>query len=177
MAAKKKSASKKKPKETKVEEVEASVGSLLLGDNQPPIRDLMYHYETILGFEEKAATARSKVTDAKKKAKESGVDVTALMQTKALLRLDPLDLAVRLRQQSMLLSERGSPVQVQLFEPKFGTVEEQAGNEGWNDGLNGKNINIARWAEGTPGHKEYVRRYNDSQKEIVMRMVDPAEAE
>lgn len=83
MAAKKKSASKKKPKETKAEEVEASVGSLLLGDNQPPIRDLMYHYETILGFEEKAATARSKVTDAKKKAKESGVDVTALMQARS----------------------------------------------------------------------------------------------
>jgi hypothetical protein len=166
-----KKAPKKAAKQKPANDAGESDGmSLLLGNNMPPNRDVMYHYQTILGLMEKVSAAQSKVSDAKKKAKEAGVDVGALMDTKKMMGLDPLDLAAKLKQQAMLLTELGSPIQFQLFEPKYGSLEEQAGLEGWQDGINARNMNIARWAEGAPGHIEYTRRWNDAQAENASKI-------
>lgn len=161
---------KKSSTPTKDETVETGVMSLLMGDNAPPLKDLNYHYNTILGLMDKAASAQTKVSDAKKKAKEANVDVAALMNVRKALKMDPLDLAHRLRQEAALLRDKGSPVQMQLYEPKFGTVEEQAGNEGWQDGINARNMNLARWPEGTPGFVEYSRKWNDAQAENASKI-------
>lgn len=159
---------RKAAKPTKGEAVDVSVGSLLTGDNMPPLRDITYHFETILGLMDKARTAAGKVGDAKKKAKEAGVDVPALMQVQKMMRLDPLDLAALLKQQSALMTKLGLPVQLALFEPKYGSVDEQAAAEGWAAGNAGRSLDAARWLEGTPGHEAYTRSWNDAQRDNVM---------
>jgi hypothetical protein len=157
---------KRAAKETQDEQVEVAVQSLLTG-NMPKIRDLQYHMSQIAGYQDKARSASARVTEAKKKAKEAGVDVGAIMEVLAMKREDPLDVATRLRQLAALMSEEGLPVQIQLFEPKFGSIEEQAAAEGWQAGINGRSPDTERWPEGTPGHTEYLRRWNDAQREIV----------
>ncbi len=178
MAAKAKKPAKKGGKKAAAptkEETTEQVMSLLMGDNMPPTKDINYHYDTILGLMDKASLAQSKVSDAKKKAKDAGVDVQALMNVKKALKADPLDLAHRLRQEAMLLREKGSPIQMQLYEPKFGTVEDQAKSEGWNDGINARNMNISRWPEGSPGYVEYTRSWNDAQAENASKITKAAE--
>lgn len=160
---------------TKEEQVEVKVGgkeieSLLVG-NMPKIRDLTYHLDTIGGWMAKAKTAQGKVSDAKKKAKEAGVDVGALMTIMRMRRMDPTELATELRQQAAMMAEVGLPVQMKLFEPAFGSVEEKAAAEGWADGKADRVPNTARWPEGAPGHVEYMRRWNDGTRDNTEKRV------
>lgn len=174
MAAKVKKPAKKKTVKraaapTKAETVENGM-SLLMGDNGPPSKDLLYHLDQIAGYMDKAKTAQTRVTEAKKKAKDAGVDVKAITDTLTELRMDPLDLAHRMHQKATLWREKGMPIQMSLYEPKFGSIEEQAKTEGWQDGINARNINLARWPEGAPGHIEYNRRWNDAQAENASKI-------
>ena len=161
--AKKKAASKP----TKEETVDVSAGVQLLLGNTPPTRDLMYHYETILGLMDKARTAAAKVGDAKKKAKEAGIDVNDLMNMMKMARMDPLDLATELKQQAIMMRELGLPVQLSLYEPKYGSIEKQAMALGFAAGRAGRSPNVEMFPEGTPGHVEYMRGWNDGQAELI----------
>lgn len=153
-------------KPTKAEQVETVNLSLLAG-NQPPTRDLMYHVDNIAGWMDKASTAQGKVSDAKKKAKEAGVDVVAIMSFLKFKRMDPLDMASQLRQLATMAAEEGLPVQISLFESKYGSIEDQAGAEGYHAGSTGRTPDTKRWPEASPGHAQYMRRWNDAQAEIV----------
>lgn len=171
MAAKKKAvkkaSSKRAAKETKEEQVEVIAASLL-GGNMPKIKDLSYHLSQISGYQDKARTAAAKVTEAKKRAKESGIDINAIMDTLRMQRLDMLDLATELKQKAALMSELGFGVQIQLFEPKYGSIDDQAAAEGSRDGSSARTPNTERWPEGTPGSVSYMRAWNDAQASIVM---------
>lgn len=164
----KKGGKKAAMKPTKEETTEVSTGlSLLLGHNDPPSKDLLYHMDTIAGLQTKAKSAAGKVSEAKKKAKEAGVDMNAVALTLKALNMDVIDLASMLRQQAILFRERGMPVQLSLYEPVYGSPEEQGKAEGWSDGTNGRNLNVARWPDGALGSKEYGRAYNDAQAHII----------
>ena len=68
------------------------------------------------------------------------------------------------------MAARGLPVQLALYEPRYGSIEEQAATEGWQDGTNGRNMNDERWPEHSPGAVEYRRRWNDAQAEEVEKL-------
>lgn len=161
----------KKPTKDEVTETTLS----LLGGNLPPTRDLLYHYETIAGHMDRVKTAQGKLGDAKKTAKEAGVDVSAMMDAMKKLRLDPLELAGRLRQEALLLSENGSPVQIMLFETKYGSVDEQASAEGLADGRAARSPNVERWKEGAPGQETYMAAWHKGQKENAAGITKPEE--
>lgn len=178
MAAKKKAVGKKKlgsarkgraSKPTKADTVDVKIGgkqieSLLIG-NMPPIKDLLYHAAQIAGYQASAKTAQGKVTAAKKRAREAGVDLSAVALAMGYERADPLELATELRQLAAIMKAKDMPIQLQLVEPKFGSIEEQAKVEGWNDGKAARTPNTSRWQEGAPGYVEYMRRWNDAQKD------------
>lgn len=153
-------------KETKEEQVEQTM-SLLLG-NMPPIKDVLYHLDTIKGLQDRVKTAQGKVTDAKKKAKEAGIDLKSIAEGMGMERMDGLDLATYLRQLQAIMREKGMPVQMSLYEPKYGSVEEMAKKEGWADGIAGRSPNADRWVEGAPGYPEYMRNWNSAQRQIIM---------
>lgn len=176
MAAKKKTALKKKvgsarrgksAKQTKGETVEVNPAQGLLIGNMPPVKDLLYHADQIAGYQAKAKTAQGHVTAAKKRAREAGVDLNSIATALGYERTEPLELATHLRQLAALMAEKGMPVQIQLFEPKHGSVKEQAAAEGWAAGKAGRTPDTTRWPEGAEGHVEYMRRWNDGQKEII----------
>ena len=185
MAAKKKAAVKKAAKKsgprrraanpTKDETVEVTGGETgsapLLAGNMPPTKDLMYHVGQIKGYQDAAKTASGRVTAAKKAAKEAGVDLTAIALHLGFKRTDALDLATLLRQLSAMMREDGLPVQLSLYEPKFGTLEAQAKHEGWNDAKNDRSPNTTRWPEGAPGHSEYLRSWNDGTRDNTVSRV------
>ena len=176
MAAKKKAAVKKKAgssprrraaKPTKAEKVDVSSSETppLLAGNMPPIKDLLYHMEQISGYQAKAKTASMAVTKAKNAAKASGIDLKSIAEAHQLNGMDPLDMATYFRQLQAIMTEKGMPVQIALFEPKHGSVEEQGSAEGWRDGKAGRSPDTQRWPEGAPGHTQYMRRWNDAQKD------------
>jgi hypothetical protein len=160
-----------KARPTKAETVQTTGGEgaaaveSLFGGNMPPVKDLVYHLDQIAGYEAKAKTASMAVKKAKDAAKSAGIDLKSLAETKALNGMDPLDMATYFRQLQVLMREKGMPVQLSLYEPKFGTVEEQASAEGWRDGKAGRTPDTVRWSEGAPGHIQYMRRWNDAQKD------------
>lgn len=153
---------------TKEETVDISTNMSLLFGNMPPTRDQMYHLQTIIGLEEKAATAQGRVREAKAKAKDAGIDLVAMGLHKKLKRADILDAVTTLRQLAVYFREEGMPVQISLFETKFGSMEEMGAAEGWRDGKAGKSPNSDRWIEGAPGFKEYMRRWNDANRDNLM---------
>lgn len=170
MAAKKKAAGKtpkRKAKPTKDETVEVDNSMSLLLGNMPPVRDILYHLDTIKGLQDRAKTASGKVSDAKKKAKEAGIDLAAISMTMGFERMDSLELATQLRQLQVLMREKGMPVQLGLYEPKFGSIEAQAKHEGWKDGQAARSPNTERWPDGVPGQPEYLRAWNDGQRQLV----------
>lgn len=65
------------------------------------------------------------------------------------------------------MRERGLPIQLSLYEPKYGSVEDQAKAEGWAAGKAGRSPDTDRWPEGAPGSGDYMRRWNDAQKDTV----------
>lgn len=180
-AVKKKSAGPRRraAKPTKDEQVEVSGPDIgvppLLAGNLPPIKDLIYYNDTLAGLQDRARTASGKVSDWKKKMREDGVDVKSVTDFLGLERLDPLELATYLRQLQALASAKGLPVQMQLFEPKHGSVEDQAKAEGWRDAKADRSPNTQRWPEGTPGHVEYSRAWNDGTRDNTVKRVTGGE--
>lgn len=95
------------------------------------------------------------------------------MQVKSHFKLDPMDLATRLRQVASLMNDMGSPVQISLFEPKFGSIELQAAAEGRQAAEAGRSMDMDRWPENTPGAADYSRAWNDLMKERAMKIGAP----
>lgn len=169
-AAKKKKSvksTKRAAKATKTETVEVSDGVQLLLGNIIGKKDREYYTLTYLALKAKQDTATSHVRDFRKKAKEAGVDMEALTDTLKMERMDPLDLAAYLKQQAAFFQDRGLPIQIQLFEPKYGSVEAQATKIGWDAGLNGRSPPVDLYPEGTPGHPEMMRGWNDAQAQVI----------
>ena len=123
-------AAKRAAKPTKVEKVQTSEGVQLLLGNIMAQKDREYYAVTFLALKAKADTANSHVRDFRKKAKEAGVNMQALTDTLAMERLDPLEVADYLKQQMMFFRDRGMPVQLALYEPKF-EFNRKAGHRRW----------------------------------------------
>lgn len=165
--AKAKAPRRRKLKETKAEAVEVSSGVQLLLGNIIGQKDREYYLETFLKLKAKAATANSAVRDFRKKAKEAGVNMSAVDDVLAMEKMDPMDLADLLKQTMLLARDRGLPVQIQLFEPKYGSPDEQATKLFWDAGINGRSPPIDLFPEGAPGYEAGMRAWNDAQKQIV----------
>lgn len=99
--------------------IDTSKGVQLLLGNMMEEKDRAYYVETYLKLKAKLDTAASHVRDFRKKAKEAGVNMQALTDTLSMERMDPLEVADYLKQQMMFFRDRGMPVQIALFEPKF----------------------------------------------------------
>ena len=158
---------KRKTAQTTDETVEQSTGVQLLMGNMPANKDAERAYETLAHLMAKAATANSHVSDQKKKMKEIGLDVKAFVDTMRLERMDPQDVAAEFRERARLMRMRGMPVQMSLYEPKYGSIDEQASAEGKAAGENGRTPDGERWPEGAPGHEAYMRSWNDAQRNLV----------
>lgn len=168
--AKAKKASKptrRKQKPTKDETVETSNGVQLLLGNIVGQKDREYYADTFLKLQAKANTANASVREFKKKAKEAGVNVQSMLNVLKLEKMDALDLADLLKQEMAFIRDRGLPVQLSLYEPKYGSIQEQATKFGWDAGVNGRSPPVDMYPEGTPGHEEMMRSWNDAQKQII----------
>lgn len=155
-------------KESKADKVEKSEGVQLLLSNLPSDRDATVAYETLLRLIAAARTASGRVGDQKKKMREIGFDVSSFLETMKLERMDPLDLAQKLQEQARLGRLRGLPVQIQLFETKYESAEEQAEAEGVALGKAGKGPDTARWPEGGAGHPEHMKGWQRGQQDLVL---------
>lgn len=169
MAPKKKAAktSKRAAKATKEETVDVSTGVQLLLGNMIGEKDRSYYYQTYLNLLAKKAHIGSQIQEFGKKAKEAGVDMAALKLVISMEKWESLDLATYLKQLAANMRDRGLPLQMNLYQPQYGTVQEQATAMGWADGKSGRSPATDLWPEKTPGHEEYMRAWNDGQKQII----------
>lgn len=165
-------------KPTKAEEVEVQAKlKLLLPNLAASDKDALYHYSTILGLMDKAKTASGKVGDAKKKAKEAGIDVAALMAVMTLKRMDPIDLAGYLKEQARMMQALDMPIQLGLYESDFKNVGEQAYSFGFSDGKAARSMNTKLYKEGQPGYEDYARGWRAGQAENQKGIKAPEKAE
>lgn len=164
-----KTSGRRKKAETKAEQVEVKTAaeSLLIG-NMPKIKDLSYHMGQIAGYIDKSRTAAKRVTEAKASAKEAGCDVAAIMDILSMKRADPLETATYFRQLAAMMQEEGTPIQIQLFEASYDSIDAQAAAEGWRDGKAARTPDTTRWPEGAPGSVSYMRRWNDAQRDTLI---------
>ena len=158
---------KQAQKPTKDEEVEVRTGVQLLLGNMVGEKDRSYYYDTYLKLLGQKASIGSKIQDFGKKAKEAGVDLAAMKLTIQMEKWDPLDLATHLKQQAAFMRDRGLPVQMSLYEPQYGSIEEQAKKLGWDAGIAGRSPPTDLFPEGTPGNSEMMRGWNDGQAHII----------
>lgn len=166
--AKKKAAVKKAAKPANGTFVKSSEGVQLLLGNMMGEKDRAYYVDTYLKLLAKHQKTGSDLSDFGKKAKEAGVDMPAMKAVLKLEKTDPLDLASTLKQMAAFGKDRGLPIQIQLFEPKYGSIEAQATKLGWDAGMSGRNPPTELYPEGTPGHTEAVRAWNDAQAQIIL---------
>jgi hypothetical protein len=129
--------------------------------NLPGERDIVHHLQTIKAFADKAKTASSNLTAAKKRAREAGIDLGAVALTMGFRRLDALAVTTMLSQLSAMMRIDGQPVQISVFDAKYDAPEAQAKVEGFADGKAGRSPNTARWPEGTPAHDSYMAAWKD----------------
>lgn len=188
MAAKKKVAKKpkgggarRKPaKLTRADKVDVNNdGVQLLLGNMIAEKDREYYCTTYLGLMAKKAHIGSQIQEFGKKCKEAGVDLPAMKLALSMEKWDPLELATYLKQQAAFMRDRGLPVQLALYEPKYGSIEKQAQALGWQAGRAGRSPDTAMFPENTPGHVEYMRSWNDGQAELgkngILKVEDPEE--
>lgn len=142
--------------------------------NMPSERDLEHHLQNIKGWKDKAATAQKHLSDARKKAREAGISIKAIMVYLGYERADTLDVATELGQLSILMRRRGHPVQMQLYDLRHGDPAAQAKAEGYADGRAAKTPNAARWPETSPQHAIYMAAWNDGQKDNLAPMAQDA---
>lgn len=124
--------------------------------NMPSERDILHHLQNIKHYEDKAATARGHLADAKKKAKEAGIDLQALKLSMGFARSDTLDISTMLNQLSKMMAIQGLPVQMHLYDARYSDPEAQAKVEGFQDGKACKTPNAAKYPEGSPFHAAYM---------------------
>lgn len=155
----------KKP--TAAETVQVSEGVQLLLGNMLGEKDRGYYVDTYLKLKAKKDKAQNDLTEFGKKAKEAGVDMKAMKDVLNMEKMDPLDLADLLKQMAAFARDRGLPVQFQLFEPKFESVEAQAKKFGYDAGFAGRNPLMEMYPEGTPGHEPMMQGWRSGQAQLV----------
>lgn len=153
---------------TKDETVEVNEGGQLLLGNLPSNKDAKMRYETLKDLMARSRKAAKKVTDYKNTMKAEGFDVQAFVDTMALEKSDPLDVAAYFKEMARMMSVLGMPVQMELYEPKYKSPEEQADKEGYNDGYNRRSPNAQRWPEDGPSHDVYMAAWQKGQKATIM---------
>lgn len=158
---------RKAQKPTAEETVQTSEGVQLLLGNMIGEKDRSYYVDTYLKLLAKQQKAAADLKDFSGKAKEAGVDMSAMKAVLKLEKMDPLDLATTLKQMAAFGRDRGLPVQFQLFEPKYGSLEEQAKKLGYDAGYKGNNPLMEMYPEGTPGHEPMMQGWRSGQAQLV----------
>ena len=170
-----KTKTKKEMRAEAAEAVKEHVAQAVL--KMPEPRDLEHHYRQIKGFKEKAATANSHLRDARKKAKEAGINLAALDGILSYERMDEHEVREELSQLSAHLKIHGHPVQLTIFEAKNGTAEEEAYRVGRKHCELGKSSD-SPYPEGSSADAEYTRGYSDMTAErLGVKPEDVAKAE
>jgi hypothetical protein len=166
-AKKSKGSSRRRAAPTKEETVETSTGVQLLLGNMPSDKDALSNLEILMNLIDRSHSAAARVTDHKKKMREMGFDITGMTNTIRLMRLDPIDLAAELKEQQRLMRLKGLPVQMALFEPKYGSPEAQAKALGYRTGRAGKSVNAELYPDTSPYFETYLAAWTEGQKDMI----------
>lgn len=124
-------------------------------------RDLEHHFQNIKHFQALAKTASTNLSTAKKRAREAGVSPEEIADAMKMERMDTLELQSRIKQKAALMNKLGLGVQIQMFETKYDSPEQQAKVEGNRDGAAAR-VPSEQFAEGRPGHAEYMKAWTEA---------------
>lgn len=118
------------------------------------------------------ALADKRVKDAEKARKkvetcmdEAGISVKEMKRAAKMKDVNPVQLKYDMSQLCMFMSEMGLPVQIQVFETRFGSAEAEQKARGYKDGKAGKDRDHGTLMKGSPGRRAYDEGYDEGQIE------------
>lgn len=140
-------------------------------DNQlalpmPKERDLKHYISEYQLADAAVKKAKQHLDKIVASADEAGVSVPAIKRgLKIVASKNLIQAKSDLMQLSMVLEELGCPLQIQVFEAKFGGPEAEAKAAGYRDGKAGRDRDYGQWVKGSPARRAYDGGYEEAQIE------------
>lgn len=127
----------------------------------PKDRDLKHYISAIQVQQARVKKEQQTLSKIYADADDSGVSVPAIKTGLRIMDTEPLQARSDLMQLALVLAELGAPVQFEVYDPKFGSVEAQAKVEGYKDGKGGKDRDYRSYIKGSPARRAYDHGYEE----------------
>jgi hypothetical protein len=131
----------------------------------PKDRDLKHYISEYQLGKKRVDDAKAALDKITASADEAGVSVDAIKKGLAIQKKNPAQAKSDMMQLAMVLRELGTPLQVEVYEPKYGSPEAEAKVAGFQDGKAGKDRDYRSWVKGSPARRAYDENYEAGQLE------------
>lgn len=108
------------------------------GSNGPAHKDLKYHFGQLKGLKAKVDEASANYSNARKRAKEAGIDPAVLGHLMKIEKQDPLEVKIYFKQLDRAAQANGLEIQMDMFDSSGVSREAQIFDDGFKAGLAGK---------------------------------------
>ena len=139
----------------------------------PADRDALHHYTTIRGLKAKVDEANARLSNARKMAKEAGIEPEHINAVLKWQKHDPAELNAHLRKMAQMFKIGDLPVQFSIFDLSSLSPPERALQEGHKAGKEGVDFDANPYHPSSPEGQKWIEGLHRGRAEIVMAMGAP----
>lgn len=110
------------------------------GSNGPAHKDIRYHFGQLKGLKSKVDEASANYSNARKRAKESGIDPAVLTHLMKIEKQDPFEVKLYFKLLDRAAQANGLELQMDMFDSSGISREAQIFDDGFKAGLAGKSM-------------------------------------
>jgi len=145
------------------------------GSNGPSYKDLRMHFTTLKGLKLKVDEASSTYSNARKRAKECGIDPAVLSHLMKLEKQDPLEVKMYFKQLDRAAQANGLEVQIDMFDNSGVTREAQIFDDGVKAGAAAKSTSDNPHQENTEAGQTWLTGWHAGQKRNLSKIGQSSE--
>lgn len=134
------------------------------GANGPSFKDLAFHFSTLKGLKNKVDEASAYYSNARKRAKECGIDPAVLSHLMKLEKQDPLEVKMYFKQLDRAAQANGLEIQMDMFDASGVSREAQIFDDGVKAGVAAKNTSENPHQENTDAGQTWLAGYHAGQR-------------
>jgi hypothetical protein len=136
----------------------------------PADRDALYHFTTIRGLRAKVDEANARLSNARKVAKEAGIEPEHINLVLKWQKHDPAELNAHLRKMAQMFKVGDLPVQFSIFDLSALSPEERALQEGHKAGKESVDFDANPYHPSSPEGQKWIEGLQRGRAELVMAM-------
>lgn len=142
------------------------------GSNGPSFKDLKFHFSTLKGLKIKVDEANSHYSNAKKRAKEVGIDPAILKHLMKIEKQDPLEVKLYFQQLDRAAQACGLEIQIEMFDSSGVSREAQIFDDGVKAGAAGKSSTDGPHDENTDAGQNWLSGWHVGQKRTLAKFAE-----